>query len=57
MTIADVQNRLIANQSISDPVARAADYETLKADVAATFGASAVDATIKEAMRRFQLRV
>lgn len=56
-TIKDVQNRLVANQGIVDPVARAADYDALLSDIRAAFGDSSEDGAIIEALRRCHLRI
>jgi len=56
-TIKDVQDRLVTNQNIVDPVARQADYNSLLADIRVAFGDGSEDAAVQEAMRRCHLRV
>lgn len=57
MTMEDLKTRWIANRRIADPVAREADLDTLKADVATEWGADRIDYAFAEATAQLSPRL
>jgi hypothetical protein len=55
ITMEDLKTRLISNRRTADPSARQADWNTLLADTAESFGDDKVDLAVEQALMDLRL--
>jgi len=55
MTLDDAKTRFLANRTIADPVARAADLDSLRTDISTEWGAERVESIFMAVVQKLGL--